>query len=741
MTKPKMIIFVLAAVWLALLYLPAFSQNAYQISHTAQFSAEDLSFQKVEGYDVVWMKESGCLAQLARPMLPSVQIRIALPPGMEATGVRVVSTTSEEIPGEFDIFPSQPPLKLDLSDRNAGFVDPDPEIYGSTRPYPPLPAEFVRQTDLAGQGMAVVQLYPLCYIPASKRLTLYTSITISVEGGGGYECGDYLSPNLSETGRRTVLKMIDNSVVNSDDVLPLTGSSPKGSADLPDASFDHVIITSSSYATYFQPLADWHNQKGVRDTVITTTWIYANYTGADSQKVRQFVIDANSTWGTTYFLMGGENEVVPLGYRYYYQESAPGDQYYSDFDDDWTHEVYVGRVSVGNTTEINTFIDKLLKYEKDPPRTDYPSKALFVGMDLDGSTHAEYLKNTIDQNYLPWWFTLTTVYDSHTGNHKTAVIDALNDGQHLFNHADHGYIQYMGTGDYNHGLGISSADVDALTNDDEMSVVVSLACHPNHLDYNDCISEHFVLRNPYQAAVAFTGNTRSGWGYVGNPYSLSGALDFRWWEGLFDYDMYHLGQALVFTKHQFSTSTPDADLKRHCEWTFNLLGEPEMPVWTDDPDSFAVTCPSSLSKGKTLFEVHVEDSTTHLPVDSAYVCLLKEGEIYLTGYTDADGDVSFDPLPATAGSMYVTVTKHNYLPSQQQVEITFICGDFNVPGGDGVVDLSDALYLINYLFKSGPAPSPLEAADVNLDEVVEIGDGIYLLNYLYKGGSAPCNPE
>ncbi|MCK4224970.1 MAG: S8 family serine peptidase [candidate division Zixibacteria bacterium] len=64
-------------------------------------------------------------------------------------------------------------------------------------------------------------------------------------------------------------------------------------------------------------------------------------------------------------------------------------------------------------------------------------------------------------------------------------------------------------------------------------------------------------------------------------------------------------------------------------------------------------------------------------------------------------------------------------------------GDCN---GDGVIDLGDVVYLINYLFKGGSAPDPLEAGDCNCDTVVDLGDVVYLINYLFKNGPPPCCP-
>jgi subtilisin family serine protease len=62
---------------------------------------------------------------------------------------------------------------------------------------------------------------------------------------------------------------------------------------------------------------------------------------------------------------------------------------------------------------------------------------------------------------------------------------------------------------------------------------------------------------------------------------------------------------------------------------------------------------------------------------------------------------------------------------------TYVYGDAN---GDGVVNAVDLVYLLNYLFLSGPPPDPLSASDPNGDCVINIADIVYLSNYLYCGG-------
>jgi hypothetical protein len=67
----------------------------------------------------------------------------------------------------------------------------------------------------------------------------------------------------------------------------------------------------------------------------------------------------------------------------------------------------------------------------------------------------------------------------------------------------------------------------------------------------------------------------------------------------------------------------------------------------------------------------------------------------------------------------------------------FIQGDVN---GDGVINIVDVVYLINYLFIHGPAPQPLVAGDVNCNGVIDVVDVVYLINYLFIDGPPPCEP-
>jgi hypothetical protein len=98
---------------------------------------------------------------------------------------------------------------------------------------------------------------------------------------------------------------------------------------------------------------------------------------------------------------------------------------------------------------------------------------------------------------------------------------------------------------------------------------------------------------------------------------------------------------------------------------------------------------------------------------------------------DLDADADLDLAVANFNSDNVSILLN--LMNQS----SWTRGDAN---GNGIVDVGDILYLVNYLYRGGPAPSPVDAGDANCDGLVAAGDIIYLVNYLFRGGPPPGCP-
>ena len=67
--------------------------------------------------------------------------------------------------------------------------------------------------------------------------------------------------------------------------------------------------------------------------------------------------------------------------------------------------------------------------------------------------------------------------------------------------------------------------------------------------------------------------------------------------------------------------------------------------------------------------------------------------------------------------------------------LVYLCGDMNE---DGMVDISDPIYLLRCVFDGCDWWTFYGHIDANCDEAVDISDIVYLIVYIFGGGPAPC---
>ena len=102
-------------------------------------------------------------------------------------------------------------------------------------------------------------------------------------------------------------------------------------------------------------------------------------------------------------------------------------------------------------------------------------------------------------------------------------------------------------------------------------------------------------------------------------------------------------------------------------------------------------------------------------------------------------------LNGTAGQTAVGAgTSTTYRVNQgfwQNFTPTSCCDKPGDANNDGAVNVGDAVFVINYVFKGGPPPPCKQEADANADAAVNVGDAVYVINYIFKGGPTPtCGP-
>ncbi len=133
---------------------------------------------------------------------------------------------------------------------------------------------------------------------------------------------------------------------------------------------------------------------------------------------------------------------------------------------------------------------------------------------------------------------------------------------------------------------------------------------------------------------------------------------------------------------------------------------------------------------------------TNVPATSEVLYRLEGDSVY-----KSVSDTTFTTSHSVIADNILTTDTYYYFPVsvdtsgniasflEKNFKLEYLVGDVTM---DGVIDVGDVVYLINYLFKNGIAPDPIQAGDANCNGIVNVGDVVYLITYLFKGGPAPC---
>jgi hypothetical protein len=721
------------------------------ITYTIDFDAARVQMIPKESYTEIVVPGCELSHDVGAPQLPVQCCDIALPYGARITGVNILDADYMVLEGEYLLRPVPAPVILSQKEITVT-TEPRDDIYGSSIPYPVSCIDFKGSGVLDKQAIAELLFYPCQYIPAHKRIRVYTRVTLDIV----YEGGTKLPARMPG---------VQSIVANPQDITIIPPMQRNG-------EFEYVIITNQVMDTVFQRLADWKTKKGIRAEVRTVSWIYANYTGEDNVAQIRNYLKTLADSSTQYCLLGGDVDVLPCRYAYAMSCSAgiwpgredtmPSDLYFGDFQGTWDYDndgsygeiedsvdlypdILVGRAPVNTIAEAQKFVEKVLVYECNPDLT-YLEKAMFSADILWSNPYTDMgvHKNRIENESFPPWYTVTKLYHSLGNLSPAAFCNALEQGQSLINHDGHGWIDVMGAGTgYLH-----NDDFEDLTNAPYYGILISIGCWTTAFDFGS-IAEAFV-NSTNGGGVAFIGNSSYGWGSPGNPgHGYSDRFDSRFFYSLLQEDNYHLGSALAHCKIHYIPFSREKNVYRWHQYQLNLLGDPELPVWTALPETLEVSAPQTIGIGNNHILITVRALGTGLPVDHALVCIMKGTETYASGYTDHTGSVFLDVTPTTTGSCDLTVTAHNYLMQESVIPVisgpyvNFRGWSFNDSLGndDGIANPNEDIYIDILLKNSGTAQSnnitmTLRSSDAyvvvedSLETVgtLNVNDSVYISN-------------
>lgn len=562
----------------------------------------------------VIMKGMPSIGQPGEPVLPVKTIRVLVPFGEKVKGINITHGEKIQLKGEYDVEVGQEPIPLSHKGRLKKPTPPEERIYSSDLPFPgrlhtPRGIQMKK-----GYQVLLVNLHPIEYLPKSGRLFYYPNMTVEVSTSHTLiRRAHPLSRGLVKD-REEIKGMVNNPEEAAN--YPQTAPSEKNSAlnliNNPEESYQYVIITNDALKNYsgtynWQALCAHKESRGVSTKIVTTEWIYANYSGTDNQeKIRNFIKEAYTNWGIEYVLLGGYSGIVPPRLFWVeswsggYIENMPADMYYGcldgsfnyDGDGKWAEpndgpgggevdlyaEVYIGRACVANTTELSNFVKKTRAYETSAEA--YLHTAYMVGEHLGFGGVAEYAKPSMEEIRLgssahgyttvgfvssPFFSNLPTLYDADGTWSKSQLISAMNSGSQVFNH--------LGHANYTYDMKLYTSDLTSLTNTNYF-FAYSQGCMPGGFDTSNCFAE--VITTMEHGAFAVVMNARYGWGMYNSTAGPSQYYDREFWDALFGENILNLGKMNQDSKED-NIGNINNSCMRWCYYELNLFGDPQTP--------------------------------------------------------------------------------------------------------------------------------------------------------------------
>ncbi len=551
------------------------------------------------------------------PRLPAYGVYMLIPQGEGVSDITVTHGDRICLGSGFMVEPVGEPLFFsEIEKGSLPFFNN--KVYSSNEEFPGRLFTEIGRYWCRGYQVLVLMLHPLQYIPATGELFFYPDLMVSVETVEDNRVNSLYRG--FEKDRQLLMNKVDNLEIVNTYTEPLKVSV---SVD----NYDLLIITSDSLKDGFEPLAQAHNDTGVR-TVIKTL---SDIGGSSPEDIRDCIRDAYNSWGVGYVLLGGDSDVIPfrdlyvvmypVGVNRRVEEHMPSDFYYGcldgpfnfDGDDRWGEtndgegggdvdlmaEVYVGRACVSNLVEVCHFVNKTVSYISIPNDDPYLKKAVFLGEYMGSNARKEArwsgysMDELIDgcQNKFTFVNMMNKVVGVTTFGIPSSVydIDKLYDRDwpgndwpvsELINRINNGvhFVNNLGHSNYSRNMKMIIADVDNLGND-KYCFVYSQGCMAGGFDNPegyDCIAEHFTVKNEH-GAYAGIWNARYGIGSRLNTDGPSQRFHREFWDAVFNESIWQIGRANQDSKEDNLWHIKDPGM-RWCYYELNLFGDPTLEL-------------------------------------------------------------------------------------------------------------------------------------------------------------------
>jgi hypothetical protein len=617
------------------------------------------------------------------PAIPLKSIRVLVPNGSELLDYQI--ETEEEIVGEDIILTKAPiliPTKFSSPRENA-----ESEFNGV---FPGKPVEYEITMIQCGITCFSFTVSPFRYDGHKRKLTFIKRIKLRVN----YRICEENKSIVRQD--EAVIQALKKRFVNQEDLERFYPPSTMSVLKSANERIDYLIVTSEEFKSEFRSLLEWKTRKGLAVDIVTMEEIAEKYSDATIQlKIKRCLKDYYQNNALQWVLLAGDHDIVPvqhcyaetnLGFLTAKDNSIPADLFYACLDGrfDWNSvvddkigqiyfdyvdkvpEIDISRIPVRTREQVKTFVNKTLNYETGKSQTDHNGKLLLAGVKLrnfwDGKSDSHNRSELIFDKYISGKFKgeKFSFFDSGTDfpegdNYPVSssnLFDLLNRGYGIFHFSGHGNPRnfHMESGpDYN----INDASV---LQSPVAGLFITNSCKPSAFDLREPSLAEAFLRNPNGGCVAFLGSSRDGYSNSNPSNVLGPSLNFNasFFKYLFEEQtepgLNSFASIVSRVKTDFADCGSFGGAYHYLLYSINALGDPEMPLFTTNPNTFKSVRIDQLGNSITVKTGGVMST----------ICVT--GHDIGMGYQQVVENVSSHTFQDVPDSLQVTITAPNYIP-------------------------------------------------------------------------------
>jgi Peptidase family C25/Secretion system C-terminal sorting domain/Propeptide_C25 len=642
--------------------------------------------------------DAGLRGEIGEPALPWLVLKTLLPPAEKAVSMDIEFSDESTFQLDGYLYPIQAVHPLS-TDKEPDF-QLDKAVYDQNISLPLNPAGTIKTESWHGYNIALSSFCPVIYNPHTNSVTWYKSAKITITTQ--VEKLNLLDKTVANFSPRNAA-LIQNYVANPG----LTRLYPQRLSR--ENEFDLLIVSPEEFITELMELENFYNLLGRRVQYISTEFIDANLPGIDLQeKIRNQIIYQYSDYGISSVLLAGDVEHVPARGFYcqvqssslYEDDNIPADLYYSALDGTWNDdndglwgepeeddllpEIAVARLPFSNLAELTNMTNKTLLYAQSPVAADlnrpmlagellWPDPLTWGGdyLDLLVGNHDD---NGYETTGIPTTDDIVLLLERENGEWSLQdFLDTINQGTSFLHHVGHANYEYM---ILMHLEDMISENFLQLNGIDHINpLLYTHGCNCGGFDQDDCIAEE-ALKLP-NFISGFIGNSRYGWFNEGQTEGPSQHMHREFVNALYTDKINDIAQTHLLSKIETAPwiTAPGQHEEGALRWCFydcNVLADPTLPIWTDQPAGITVNYPTEINTTTSSITIYVELINSNLPAANFRAALLFENNVIGTSVTDSlgIGIISIDSLLTPGSNLSLAVSGYNCLPQQYYISVS-----------------------------------------------------------------------